>query len=191
MSDNITETKKAKIGLAIGMNYRLGPHRSMDISSHVYQDDSIEEINAIADKIAEVAARQQAKAELDEFYEALRQETKRHSEAKQSEAKFHQEYTQKVKLTNEALEEEVNRIIAKFSGYKTPQAEQGRKVKEARDKIEKVLSEMTLKYQADCSNHKVNILTLEERINDVNRSISRREAIVSGSKKGLKLVNEG
>lgn len=174
-----TTDKKSRIGVAISLDYRLGPSKNLGISSHVYQDDTVEDINKMVDKLAQVAARQQAIAELTEFYEALRIETKRQNEAVIALGKLQLEYPQKVQATNQALEDELGQIRLKFANYKTVQPQQLEKERNAAAKIDKLLAEMERQFQADTSNHKANILSLKDRVDDITASITKRERLIN------------
>lgn len=177
-----TTDKKSRIGVAISLDYRLGPSKNLGISSHVYQDDSIEEINKVVDKLARVAERQQAKAEIVEFYEAFRIETKRNNEAVAALEKAQAEYPVKVEATKRALDDELHQIAGRFAQYKTTQSKQTELENIAKSKVDKLLAEGERQFQADVSNHKANINSLKDRISDIVASISKREVLIGETK---------
>lgn len=173
-----TTEKKARIGVAISLDSRLGPSKNMQISSHVYQDQSVEEMSEVVDKLALIAERQQAKAEIVEFKEGLRIESKLYEDALENLSKLNQEYPVKVQATRQALEDQIIQIRHSFSHYKTVQKQQIEKENIATGKIDKVLSEMEKHFIADSNNHKATILSLKKRIDDITLSIDKRQKLI-------------
>lgn len=193
------ENKKSKIAVGLGMEYRLGPHRTMNISTHVSQDDSIEDIHKQADILAAVAGRQQAIAELDAYYEELRIETTRLNDARMALDRSHSLNRETKEKLKKEWDKKHNDDLATFEaswnasrkGPYKKQPQHDTHLKNIDNSYKKKLDDLELNYQAEVSNHKSNIGMLEARIEDTNRSVSKREAIVHGSKVPLKLVNEG
>lgn len=196
------EEVKPNSGIALGfqLDYKLGPSKNMHASTFVGKDDSIEDINAAIDKVAQVIGRQQAIVELDAFYDELRIETKRLNDAKAALEKAHKEYKENKESFKNDWDKKHDDSLKTFqdnwgaSGRKGDyklQPQHQSALKNIDTSYQEKLSQLEMRYQADTSNHTVNIRTLQERLEDTNRSISKREAIVNGYKKPLKLVNEG
>lgn len=184
-----TETPSTNIAIGVVYNYRLGPSKELNLSTHFLRDEPDEKINAGLDRIRRLGNRQEAIEELPIFKRKLDSEKRRLAEIEAMIVCLNEDYPSKV----EALRAEYKERITGFlnsrqddfikrgrRGTFEPGPQDQSRMNQLESELDQKLAQLKFDTDGNISTNNVTAIKTRELIAELELSILDRETLIGG-----------